>query len=79
MTGWRKRQISDKQRYHYMKVECDNMLFGLLGSQKYVEQWWQSQNLGFQLRTPQDVFDSGEEGQMNVWNYLSEHCNGGYH
>lgn len=77
MTGWRKRQIANKQRYHQIKTDCDKMLFALLGSQKYVEQWWQSQNLGFELKTPQEVFDSSDEGQMNVFNYLAEHCYGG--
>jgi hypothetical protein len=51
----------------------------LLGSEAMVEQWWQSQNLAFELKTPQEVFDLNDQGQLNVLNYLSEHCNGGYH
>jgi hypothetical protein len=79
MTGWRKRQIADKRRYHYNKDFCNRMLMGLLGSEAMVEQWWQSQNLAFELKTPQEVFDLNDQGQLNVLNYLSEHCNGGYH
>jgi predicted GNAT superfamily acetyltransferase len=79
MTGWRKKQIAEKQKYYHIKTHCDDMLRALLGSDKMVEQWWLSQNLNFELKTPQEVFDSSEEGQMNVMNYLSEHCYGGYH
>ena len=55
------------------------MLRALVGSDELVKTWWESQNLNFNLKTPQEVFDSGEDGQMSIMNYLSEHCYGGYH
>ena len=79
MTGWRKKQIAEKQKYYHIKTHCDDMLKALVGSDEMVKTWWQSQNLNFELKTPQEVFDSGEDGQMSVINYLSEHCYGGYH
>ena len=79
MTLWRKKEIVKNQNYYHTKTHCDDMLKALVGSDALVKQWWESQNLNFNLKTPQEVFDSGEDGQLSVMNYLSEHCYGGYH
>jgi len=78
MTGWRKRQIVEKQDYFHKKTHCNKMLMGLLGSQAMIDQWWLSQNLSFELKTPQEVFDAGASGQKAVIDYLAGHCYGGY-
>jgi uncharacterized protein (DUF2384 family) len=50
---------------------------GLLGSEKLVNQWWESQNLSFDMKQPIEVFNKNEDGRLAVFNYLAEHCFGG--
>jgi hypothetical protein len=77
MSGWRKRQISDKYDYDTIKAECDNMLKAMIGSDEFVKQWWNSSNMAFELKTPQELFESGRDGQSEVYSYLSHHAYGG--
>lgn len=74
---WRKREIDNQIKYHLQKSDCDNMLMALLGRQEFVDKWWDSPNLHWDLRHPIDVFNSGDDGRQSVVNYLSEHCYGG--
>ena len=76
----KKKQITadELMKYNQTKVDCDKMLFALLGSEKLVNQWWQSANYAFNMSTPIDLFNSSEDGRQAVFNYLSEHCYGGY-
>jgi len=75
---WRKKQIDDSINHSLVKDECDNMLKSLLGSEVFVERWWQSPNLYFNMKTPFEVFVQGVDGRQSVYNYLSEHCGGGW-
>jgi uncharacterized protein (DUF2384 family) len=53
------------------KVErLNECLMSLLGSEELVEKWWLSKNKGFDMKTPQEVWDSGEEGKELVIHYL---------
>lgn len=76
---WRKREIVNQMKYYEMKTDCDTMLMALLGSKQLVKNWWIGENLHFNMKTPLEVFNAGDVGQQNVFNYLAEHCNGGYH
>ena len=51
----------------------NEVLFGLLGSPEMVQKWWLSPNVTFQLRCPQEVWDSGEEGKDEVEMYVMTH------
>ena len=74
---WRKREIDNQIKYHMQKNDCDNMLMALLGRQEFVDKWWDSPNLHWDLKHPIDIFNSGDDGRQSVVNYLSEHCYGG--
>ena len=74
---WRKREIDNQIKYHMQKNDCDNMLMALLGRQEFVDRWWDSPNLHWDLKHPIDIFNSGDDGRQSVVNYLSEHCYGG--
>ena len=52
-------------------------LHAMIGSIEYVQRWWLSPNLGFQLRCPQEVWDSGEEGRDEVEAYVMQAAYGG--
>jgi hypothetical protein len=51
----------------------NEVLFGLLGSREMVQRWWLSPNITFQLRCPQEVWDSDEEGRDEVEMYVMTH------
>lgn len=51
----------------------NEVLFGLLGSLEMVQRWWLSPNITFELRCPQEVWDSGEEGRDEVEMYVMTH------
>jgi len=72
------KQIDDSINTPLMKDDCDHMLKALLGSDVFVEKWWQSPNLYFNMKTPFEVFVQNADGRQSVYNYLSEHCNGGW-
>ena len=53
--------------------QINGILFALLGSLELVQRWWLSPNVTFQLRCPQEVWDSGEEGKDEVEMYVMTH------
>jgi hypothetical protein len=57
-------------KYVITKQNCDLFLKGLLGKDELVEKWWESKNLGFDNQSPQQVFDSGEKGKEQVFEYI---------
>jgi len=75
---WRKKQIDDSINHSLVKDECDNMLKALLGSEVFVEKWWQSPNLYFNMKTPFEVFVQDADGCQSVYDYLAGHCGGGW-
>lgn len=50
--------------------QINDILHGLIGSPEYVQRWWLSPNINWELKCPQEVWDSGEDGQDEVWNYV---------
>ena len=75
---WRKKQIDDSINFSLMKDDCDKMLKALLGSDEFVEKWWQSPNLSFNMKTPFEVFVQDAEGRHSVFDYFAGHCGGGW-
>jgi len=75
---WRKKQINDSINHSLVKDACDNMLKSLLGSDVFVEKWWQSPNLHFNMKTPFEVFVQDAAGRQSVYDYLAGHCGGGW-
>ena len=75
---WRKKQIDNSTNFSLMKDKCDVMLKALLGSDEFVEKWWQSPNISFNMKTPFEVFVQDVEGRNSVFNYLAGHCEGSW-
>ena len=50
------------------KIHLNKMLLALLGSQERVLHWWDIPNKAFDLRTPNELWNNGE--QETVKNYL---------
>ena len=60
-----------------VKVSLNRLLFAMLGRAELVDQWWQSPNKGFDGKTPDEVYFSGEEGRNKVANYIHFYANAG--
>ena len=76
---WRKRQVNDEVlKYNQTKSDCDRMLMALLGSETFVERWWDSSNLAFDMKKPIEVFNTNGDGRQEVLDYLAKHCYGEY-
>jgi hypothetical protein len=41
-----------------LKAALDEALFAMLGSQEFVNSWWTSPNLAFDLKQPKEVFQT---------------------
>jgi len=52
------------------KFALNKMLMAMLGSQDFVDRWWQSQNVAFDMKTPDDVYLSGLEGRRKITSYI---------
>lgn len=53
-----------------VKLTLNKMLFAMFGRHELVDQWWISPNKGFDGKTPDEVYQSGEEGRRKVVNYI---------
>ena len=60
-----------------VKVTLNRLLFAMLGRIELVDQWWQSPNKGFDGKTPDEVYLSGEDGRKKVADYIHYHANVG--
>ena len=60
-----------------VKLTLNRLLFAMLGRTELVDQWWQSPNKGFDGKTPDEVYLSGEEGRQKVINYIHFHATAG--
>lgn len=56
-----------------LRQQVNAILRALLGSDELVQRWWIGENLHFNLKCPQEVWDSSEEGQQEVANYVFTH------
>jgi hypothetical protein len=65
-------------------MTCDNEtihqinrhLFSMLGSAELVYKWWESPNKYWEGNTPASVFETGEQGVQEVYNYVMWHSYG---
>lgn len=60
------------------KAQLDNYLLALLGSREFVDRWWISVNLHFNLKAPLDVYYDEPDGPEQVTGYVMQFCHGGY-
>lgn len=61
------------------KELLDVYLYSLLGSKEFVDRWWESQNVHFNLRAPLDVYFDDPDGPEQVTSYVMQFCNGDYY
>jgi hypothetical protein len=71
--GWRKRQIQNV----IIKSNINQLLQPMLGRSELVDAWWHSKNKAFDDKTPDEVYQTGEEGRKRVYQYVLG-CSDGY-
>jgi hypothetical protein len=57
----------------YVRSQLNRILYDLVGSWELVDVWWQSSNKGFDGKTPNEVYWSGEQGRQDVAAYILKH------
>lgn len=55
-----------------IKSDVNKYLFRILGNQFMVDSWWNTENLHFDFDTPENVYQSGEEGRKKVFDLVSK-------
>jgi hypothetical protein len=58
------------------KEKLNIVLFSMLGSDELVERWWRSPNYHWALSTPDDIWESSEDGKKQVIQYILGHAFG---
>ena len=71
--GWRKRQIENV----IIKSDINQLLQPMWGRPELVDAWWHSENKAFDGKTPNEVYQTGAEGRLSVYQYAVG-CSDGY-
>lgn len=50
--------------------KLNRILFSLLGSDELVKRWWDSPNYHFNLSTPNEIWNTDDEGKKRVVKYV---------
>jgi hypothetical protein len=58
-----------------IKSDINKMLYGILGNMSSVESWWHSENINFNLYTPEYIYHSGDAGHKLVHDLVSMYVN----
>ena len=59
-----------------IKSDVNRMLYNSLGfNNSTIESWWNSDNVNFNFKTPESVYQSGAEGRQLVYNLVSMYVN----
>lgn len=55
----------------FVKKDINVMLHAMLGRRDLVDTWWDSPNKAFDMKTPNEVYLSSEDGRRQVYQYVS--------
>lgn len=61
-----------------IKIPLNRILLSFLGRYELVDIWWHTPNKAFEMKTPDEIYQSGIEGRKQVSNYLYAQLNGDY-
>jgi hypothetical protein len=60
-----------------IKSDINRYLQSMLGRAELVDGWWDSPNKAFNMKTPNEVYQTGEEGRKRVYEYVIS-CSDGH-
>lgn len=53
-----------------VKSDINKMLAFILGEGQIVDMWWTAPNIAMAGKSPEQVYQSGDEGRQYVYNYV---------
>ncbi len=53
-----------------VKSDVNKYLYKVLGNNFMVDSWWHTENFHFDLKTPEEVYQSGDAGRQRVFEYV---------
>jgi len=60
-----------------VKIVINRHLQSMLGRSELFDAWWNSENKAFDGKTPDEVYQTGAEGRLSVYQYVLG-CSDGY-
>lgn len=54
-----------------VKSDINKYLYNVLGNNYMVDSWWHTENFHFDFNTPEEVYQSGDQGRQKVYEYVS--------
>ena len=67
---WSPPLINNRMSDVVIKPPLNRILLGLLGREQLIHDWWNSPNRAFDMKTPEEVYQSGPQGRVQVRDYI---------
>ena len=61
-----------------IKSNVNQYLYAMIGKPELVDLWWDKPNKAFDMKTPNEVYQTGSEGRKMVYDYVVRFSNGGW-
>jgi len=61
-----------------IKSNVNQYLYAMIGKPELVDLWWDKPNRAFDMKTPNEVYQTGSEGRNQVYDYVVRCSNGGW-
>ena len=61
-----------------IKSNVNQYLYAMLGKSELVDLWWDKPNKAFDMKTPNEVYQTGSEGRKQVYDYVIRCSNNGW-
>ena len=61
-----------------IKSNVNQYLYAMLAKSELVDLWWDKPNKAFDMKTPNEVYQTGSEGRKQVYDYVVRCSNGGW-
>ena len=53
-----------------IKSNVNQYLYAMLGRPELVDLWWDKPNKAFDMKTPNEVYQTGPDGRQKVYDYV---------
>ena len=60
-----------------IKSNVNQYLYAMIGKPELVDLWWDKPNKAFDMKTPDEVYQTGVDGRKQVYDYVRG-CSDGY-
>ena len=60
-----------------IKSNVNQYLYAMIGRPELIDLWWDKPNKAFDMKTPDEVYQTGVDGRKQVYDYVRG-CSDGY-